>query len=306
MIIHKMAWGLTILTLFPIPIFFTKKEDNILLKVFMHIFPFYILLTRSYEALFIIVFYNYLQLWIKLKFRDNPQKIYKFNYIDIFFYISISYASFFSTGNVASISGFTLSSVFRFFSINQPMLITALILTKILSPTLFMSSMLFEICDSYDYSTSDTLFMMISMCEVMNIKFFFDIRDCGSWLEIGMSIAYFIISNVISFMQFIIFLVARLIFLADNTLNKYYLPKSEKETNLTDNITPKEIEMGIKNSNYKGIGTNDDNDNDNYNEKKIDNDNENQIDNDNENKIGNNNEDKIDNDNENDDMLKNA
>ena len=292
MIIHKMAWGLTILTLFPIPIFFTKKEDNILLKVFMHIFFFFFLLTRSYEALFIIIFYNYLQIWIKLKFRDNPQKTYKFNYIDIFFYISISYASFFSTGNVASISGFTLSSVFRFFSINQPLQITALILTKILSPTLFMSSMLFEICDSYDYSTSDTLFMMISMCEVMNIKFFFDIRDYGSWLEIGMSIAYFIISNVISFMQFIIFLVARSIFWTNDKLNKCYLPKSEMEMNLTNNIstTPKEIEMGIKNSNYKDIETTDDidndKDNDNINEKKIDIDNEN--------------------DNENDDMLKNA
>ena len=294
MTIHKMTWGLTFLTLFPIPIFFTNKEDNILLKVFMYIFPFYILLTRSYEALFIIVFYNYLQIWIKLKFRDNPQKTYKFNYIDIFFYISISYASFFSTGNVASISGFTLSSVFRFFSINQPLQITALILTKILSPTLFMSSMLFEICEVYDYSTSDSLFMMISMCEVMNIKFFFDIRDNGSWLEIGMSIAYFIISNVISFMQFIIFLVARSIFWTDNKLSKCYLPKNEMEMNLTNNIsiTPKEIEMGIKNSNYKDIETIDDidnekdNDKDNINEKKIDNDNEN--------------------DNETEDMLKNA
>ena len=293
MTIHKMAWGLTFLTLFPIPIFFTNKDDNILLKIFMHIFPFYILLTRSYEALFIIVFYNYLQLWIKLKFRDNPNKTYKFNYIDIFFYISISYASFFSTGNVASISGFTLSSVFRFFSINQPLPITALILTKILSPTLFMSSMLFEICNTYDYSTSDTLFMMISMCEVMNIKFFFDIRDNGSWFEIGMSIAYFIISNVISFMQFIIFVVARAIFWTDNKLSKCYLPKSEMEMNLTNNMPniPKEIEMGIKNSNYKGIETSDndnDNANDNINEKKIDDDNEN------------------DNENETDDMLKNA
>ena len=170
-IIHYLSWGLTGISLFPLPLY-TSKEDNVLLKAFIYVFPFYILLTRSYESLFLIVFYNYLQLWIKLKFRDNPNKTYKFNYIDIFFYISISYASFFSTGNVASISGFTLSSVFRFFSINQPLPITALILTKILSPTLFMSSMLFEICNTYDYSTSDTLFMMISMCEVMNIKFF--------------------------------------------------------------------------------------------------------------------------------------
>ena len=85
--------------------------------------------------------------------------------------------------------------------------------------------MLFEICEVYDYSTSDSLFMMISMCEVMNIKFFFDIRDWGSWREIGMSIAYFIISNVISFMQFLIFMFAKMVFLTDNKLNRYYFKR---------------------------------------------------------------------------------
>ena len=223
MIIHIAAWGLSLISLFPIPLYHTDKEENILLKIFIYIFPFYILLTRSYESLFLIVFYNYLQLWSKLKFRNNPQKIYKFSYIDIFFYMSISYASFFSTGNVASISGFTLSSVFRFFSVYRPIPITILILIKILLPTLFISSALLKNIDSYNYSLFDTLFMMISMSEVMNIKFFFDIRDWGSWLEIGMSIAYFIISNVISFMQFLIFMFAKMVFLADNKLNKYYL-----------------------------------------------------------------------------------
>ena len=253
-IIHYLSWGLTGLSLFPLPLYNTSKEDNVLLKAFIYVFPFYILLTRSYESLFLIVFYNYLQLWIKLKFRDNPQKIYNFNLIDIFIYFSITYASFFSTGNVASISGFTLSSVFRFFSVNYAMYITALILTKILLPTLFASSALFEICETYNYSTNDTLFILISMSEVMNIKFFFDIRDWGSWREIGMSIAYFIISNVISFMQFLIFLFAKMIFLFDKKISKCYLPNSEIENDLTKEIVHKELEMGIKNSKYSDIG----------------------------------------------------
>ena len=252
-IIHYLSWGLTGISLFPLPLY-TSKEDNVLLKAFIYVFPFYILLTRSYESLFLIVFYNYLQLWIKLKFRDNPQKIYNFNLIDIFIYFSITYASFFSTGNVASISGFTLSSVFRFFSVNYAMYITALILTKILLPTLFSSSALFEICETYNYSTNDTLFILISMSEVMNIKFFFDIRDWGSWREIGMSIAYFIISNVISFMQFLIFLFAKMIFLFDKKISKCYLPNSEIENDLTKEIVHKELEMGIKNSKYSDIG----------------------------------------------------
>ena len=200
-IIHKLAWGLSLLSLFPLPLLITDKENNILLKVFIYVLPFYILLTRSYESLFLIIFYNYLQLWIKLKFRENPDKIYNFHLVDIFFYMSMQYASFFSTGNVASISGFSINSVFRFFSVYYPMPITALILVKVLLPTLFISSALFEICNIYNYSIFDTLFILISMSEVMNIKFFFDIRDWGSWREIGMSIAYFIISNVIIYIN---------------------------------------------------------------------------------------------------------
>ena len=265
---HYFSWGLTLISLFPLPLYNTSKENNILLKVFLYIFPFYILLTRSYESLFLIVFYNYLQLWIKLKFRDNPEKVYKFNLIDIFFYMSISYASFFSTGNVASISGFNISSVFRFFSIYRPMPITALILIKILLPTLFISSAIFEIFELYDYSTIDTLFMLISMSEVMNIKFFFDIRDWGSWREIGMSIAYSLISNIISFMQFLIFLFAKIIFMFDNKISKCYLSNSEIEENLSKSILNKELEMGIQNPKNTEFGTNESiNDSDNDQDK---------------------------------------
>ena len=47
----------------------------------------------------------------EVKFNKNT-----FNLIDIFTYMPLTYASAFSTGNVASLSGFTLSSVFRFVS----------------------------------------------------------------------------------------------------------------------------------------------------------------------------------------------
>ena len=125
-IIHSMTWAVAIISLFPFPLFKTSNQNNILLKLFLSIFPFYTLLTRSHEGLFLIIFYDYLQLWIKMKWREMPEETgendevkankNKFNLIDIFTYMSLTYASAFSTGNVASLSGFTLSSVFRFVS----------------------------------------------------------------------------------------------------------------------------------------------------------------------------------------------
>ena len=208
----------------------TSKDNNILLKILIYILPFYILVTRSYEGLFLLIYYNYLQLWIKMKWRliiKEAQKD-KFNLIDIFMFFSFLYISAFSTGNVASISGFTLSSVFRFCSKYYPKLITTLIMMKILLPSLFVTCAHYEICKRYNYSEWDSLLILIAMSEIMNVKFFFNIKDFGSWREIGMSIAFFIISNVVAFIQFFIFLGIKLIYLLDKKINK--------EKNLQSNL----------------------------------------------------------------------
>lgn len=255
-IIHSMTWAVAIISLFPFPLFKTSNQNNILLKLFLSIFPFYTLLTRSHEGLFLIIFYDYLQLWIKMKWREMPEETgendevkankNKFNLIDIFTYMSLTYASAFSTGNVASLSGFTLSSVFRFISKYWPMLITTLIMIKILIPSIFVTLAHFEICKQYKYSSSDSLFMLIAMCEVMNIKFFLDIRDFGSWLEIGMSIAFFVISNVIAFMQFLSFLFVNVVLFLDNKANDYEELTYEEIIPQKQDI---ELELGLKNEN---------------------------------------------------------
>ena len=67
--------------------------------------------------------------------------------------------------------------------------------------------------------------MMIALCEIMNIKFFLEIKDFGSWFEIGMSIAFFVISNVVAFMQFLSFLFVNVIFLLDNKAKGYMIMK---------------------------------------------------------------------------------
>ena len=167
--------------------------------------------------------------------------------------MSLLYTSAFSTGNVASLSGFTLSSVFRFISKYWPNLITSLIMIKILLPPFFVTLALFEICKLYNYSSFDTLFMIIAMCEIMNIKFFFDIRDFGSWLEIGMSIAFFIISNVIAFLQFFSFMLAKFIIWGDTKIDGDEYEPVLDETNIPEDKKI-EMELGIKNSNNNEIG----------------------------------------------------
>ena len=143
------------------------------------------------------------------------------------------------TGNVASISGFTMSSVFRFISTYLPILITALIMIKILLPSLFVTLALSEICKIYNYSIWDSLFMLVAFSQIMNIRFFFNIRDFGSWKDIGLSISYFIITNVITFVQFFMFLFVKFLDSIDIKINNLKGPRSRenlknKRYNLVD------------------------------------------------------------------------
>ena len=239
-IIESLTWGLSLISLFPLPLYKTSKENNILLKILLHILPFYVLLTRSYESIFLIIFYNYLQLWINLKWRTKKvNQKYNFNLMDLFVFLTLLYMSAFMTGNVASISGFTISSVFRFTAIYIPILITILIMIKILLPSLFVTLALSEICKRYDYSNWDSLFMLIAMCQIMNIRFFFNIRDFGSWKEIGLSISFFIISNVIAFVQFFMFIFVKFMDDLDIKINNLKVSRfkenfKSKKYNLVD------------------------------------------------------------------------
>lgn len=239
-IIEGLSWGLSLITLFPLPLLKTTKENNILLKILLYIMPFYVLLTRSYESIFLIIFYNYLQLWINLKWRTKKEnQKYNFNLVDLFMFLTLLYISAFMTGNVASISGFTMSSVFRFISVYIPTLLTSLIMIKLLLPSFFVTLALSEICKIYNYSIWDSLFMLVAFSQIMNIRFFFNIRDFGSWKDIGLSISYFIITNVITFVQFFMFLFVKFLDSIDIKINNLKGPRSRenlknKRYNLVD------------------------------------------------------------------------
>ena len=239
-IIEGLSWGLSLITLFPLPLLKTTKENNILLKILLYIMPFYVLLTRSYESIFLIIFYNYLQLWINLKWRTKKEnQKYNFNLVDLFMFLTLLYISAFMTGNVASISGFTMSSVFRFISVYIPTLLTSLIMIKLLFPSFFVTLALSEICKIYNYSIWDSLFMLVAFSQIMNIRFFFNIRDFGSWKDIGLSISYFIITNVITFVQFFMFLFVKFLDSIDIKINNLKGPRSRenlknKRYNLVD------------------------------------------------------------------------
>jgi phosphatidylinositol glycan class N len=103
--------------------------------------------------------------------------------------------AFFGTGNIASLSSFNLSSVYRLITVFNPFLMTALLIFKLLIPFCVLSAIFGIVSRALDLPPFSLFLLVLSTTDVMTLNFFFLVRDDGSWLEIGTSISHFCISS---------------------------------------------------------------------------------------------------------------
>lgn len=140
------------------------------------------------------------------------------------------HVGFFGTGNVASISSFYLSPVYRLVPIFSPFLMAALLILKILVPFIVLASVVQMLCLTPPHAgrTSglhqrktgkelagppllgvdavggmglrDAYGLIMLAClftDVLALNFLLTVRTQGSWLEIGRSITHFAMSNLL-------------------------------------------------------------------------------------------------------------
>jgi phosphatidylinositol glycan class N len=104
-------------------------------------------------------------------------------------------SAFFSTGNIASISSFSLDACLRLIPVFDPFSQTALLLFKILVPFAVLSANLGILNRRLGVAPSALFMVVMAVGDVMTISFFWMVRDEGSWLEIGSSISQFCIAS---------------------------------------------------------------------------------------------------------------
>ena len=244
-VVQWCSWGLLVLSLLlPWPrVPCAANDQDKVASLFLKIAPVYILLSVSYEGLFIVAFYNILQLWVSMsssnaahqssKRGDNSNnkskkksakkgkksdditaavKSFKFfggYLVDVVLYLFLCYASFFSTGNIASISGFEVSSTYRFVTVFSPFTMTGLIGAKIFLPFLLVAAAFFAVCKAKRQTPTNSFFMAIALSDFIAIVFFFLVRDTGSWKDIGMTIGNFSISNLFILLQLLLLVISQ-------------------------------------------------------------------------------------------------
>ncbi|EDN04366.1 hypothetical protein HCAG_08032 [Histoplasma mississippiense (nom. inval.)] len=205
-----------------------------LVVIFLTFSPTFIILTISYEGLFYFVFCITLLSWVQLEHRifihtssqppttivplndvtqiktkQSPLQPNSENHISkpryrilttrdarvaLFFFFLLQ-SAFFSTGNIASISSFSLESVTRLVPIFDPFLQGALLILKILIPFAIISANLGILNRRLGVAPSALFMIVMSISDIMTLNFFYMVRDEGSWLDIGTTISHFCIAS---------------------------------------------------------------------------------------------------------------
>jgi len=204
-----------------------------LVVIFLTFSPSFILLTISYEGLFYFAFGATLLTWVRLEHAislhtsssvdpafatDNgttvtiPSKTphsttlpptTTFRTLSLpdlrraLIFLFLLQSAFFSTGNIASISSFSLDAVYRLLPIFDPFSQGTLLLFKLLVPFACISAALGILNRRLGLQSSALFMVVMSISDVMTLNFFWMVKDEGSWLDIGTTISHFVIASLL-------------------------------------------------------------------------------------------------------------
>ncbi|ODV94074.1 hypothetical protein PACTADRAFT_4030 [Pachysolen tannophilus NRRL Y-2460] len=219
-----LNWGIIVNSLIILPIIqhsrlnIPKNYKVKMLMLFLTFAPIFNILTISFESRFYCFFslliYQFILLESKFKSdvtenQDNVQLV-RISVIN-FFFLQIA---FFGTGNIASISAFSLESVYRLIPIFSPFLMGALLMIKLIIPYMLLSvgiGIMNHKLQLANYSISS---LLISTSELLSLNFFYLVKTTGSWLDIGLTISNYCI-GILSSLFIIIIEVGSNILLGD-------------------------------------------------------------------------------------------
>lgn len=195
-----------------------------LVVMFLTCAPTFVLLAISYEGLFYVAFSITLVAWVGLEHRVYTERVVskasqqvnssapaskttgtspKNRPLDLadarvalFFFVLLQ-SAFFSTGNVASVSSFSLDSVSRLLPIFDPFSQGALLILKLMIPFALISANLGVLNKRLGVAPSALFMLSMVISDILTLYFFWVVKDEGSWLEIGSTISHFVIASLL-------------------------------------------------------------------------------------------------------------
>ncbi|KAL4712696.1 hypothetical protein ACJJTC_007993 [Scirpophaga incertulas] len=229
-----LAWIIAVSTLL-MPLACSKRLICRLMAIFTSILNFYLLLSVAHEGLFIVTLSINVMCWLVIEYKmlhiGNLQMLdYTFDKTEVsersinfersisrqdfrraFFFTTYIILAFFGTGNIASLNSFEVRWVTCFITSFRPFIITGLILLKTLSPFLTVACS-FRAIQHFTKAPADYLHIIVLIySNIMGMQLLFNVKNYGSWLDIGTSISQFVIVQVITLFIVLINQIAKML-----------------------------------------------------------------------------------------------
>jgi phosphatidylinositol glycan class N len=164
-----------------------------LIGIVITLTPSFLLLSLSYEGIFFAVLVVALAIWIRLEAVIPPSDSFWTQLRRSYFFLFLTFLSFFGLGNLASLNSFDPSSVRCFVTTFSPFTMAGLLLWKITVPFIAVSSALWAITLQHQLSMKNVYLMILLLSAAMAVQFFHWVTSRGSWLDIGTSLSHYVI-----------------------------------------------------------------------------------------------------------------
>ncbi|KAJ3984026.1 Phosphatidylinositolglycan class N-domain-containing protein [Lentinula detonsa] len=194
------------------------------LRYLLGLTPLFIILSLSDETLFFVSYTFLMGLWVEIEslmrkprvangsvvetkniIEGTEEKLLAYSFqaddlrIALFFLFFVQIA-FFGTGNVASVSSFYLSPVYRLIPVFNPFFMSGLLMCKIITPYVILAIATAAVTHSLGLPPFSLFLVALCLTDGMTLTFFFNVTDTGecSWLEIGQTISFFVITSLLT------------------------------------------------------------------------------------------------------------
>lgn len=203
------------------PRFSQSQAGDRIQCVFLSILTSFMIVSLSWEPIFLCSLSWSLWSWYSNidsrcpKNRPHSLSFLVEDVVDALYFIVLVNLGFFGQGNSASVASFDIESVYRLTHVFNPFIMGSILVVKNIMPLIVVMCVYIAVLRKKRVSMLRGYTLVVLLSDVMSLRFFYQVKGTGSWLEIGTSLGFYGIMNAQVIVVLALFGLSRFLMVGD-------------------------------------------------------------------------------------------